>query len=156
MEQQDDELNELYLSDKAQGTPRTGPNHAEVEMLLESYYKTADEIVQTVENLKSQIKTTEEIINIVLDSNRNELMLLGLKYSTGLMSMGILLYIAALYGMNLENFIEETNGGFEIVVVGSTIALVVLLRIGVKSLKKLEKITMSSLSGGENGGRRLH
>ncbi|CAD1813592.1 putative integral membrane protein [Candida parapsilosis] len=140
--ERDDELNDMYLTD-----PRTGTNHAEIEMLLESYYKTADEIVQTVENLRSQIKTTEEIINIVLDSNRNELMLLGLKFSTGLLSMGVALYLAALYGMNLENFIEESDGGFEFVVVVSSIALAGLLFVCVKKIKKVEKVTMMNFKG---------
>lgn len=140
--ERDDELNDMYLTD-----PRTGTNHAEIEMLLESYYKTADEIVQTVENLRSQIKTTEEIINIVLDSNRNELMLLGLKFSTGLLSMGVALYLAALYGMNLENFIEESDGGFEFVVIVSSIALAVLLYVCVKKIKKVEKVTMMNFKG---------
>ncbi|KAG5419786.1 LPE10 [Candida metapsilosis] len=140
--ERDDELNQMYLTD-----PRTGTNHAEIEMLLESYYKTSDEIVQTVENLRSQIKTTEEIINIVLDSNRNELMLLGLKFSTGLLSMGVALYLAALYGMNLENFIEESDGGFEFIVVVSSIALAVLLCVCVKKIKKVEKVTMMNFKG---------
>lgn len=137
--EKDDELNALYLTD-----PRTGTNHAEIEMLLESYYKHADEIVQTVGNLRSQIKTTEEIINIVLDSNRNELMLLGLKFSTGLLSMGIALYFAALYGMNLENFIEESDGGFELIVVVATVSLIVLFAGTIRHLKKVEKVTMSN------------
>ena len=34
-------------------------------MLLENYYQTIDEIVQIVENLKNQIKTTEDLINVV-------------------------------------------------------------------------------------------
>jgi magnesium transporter len=140
--EQDDELNALYLSDIHAGSPRSGTNHTEVELLLESYYKTSDEIVQTVENLKSQIKTTEEIINIVLDSNRNELMLLGLKFSTGLLSMGAVLYVGALYGMNLENFIEEQNGGFELVVVVSLGFLCALLAVSVRLLKRLQRITM--------------
>ncbi|CAK9440144.1 uncharacterized protein LODBEIA_P42440 [Lodderomyces beijingensis] len=137
--ERDDELNELYLTDS-----RVGTDHAEIEMLLESYYTHTDEIVQTVENLRSQIKTTEEIINIVLDSNRNELMLLGLKFSTGMLSMGIALYLAALYGMNLENFIEESDGGFEAIVVCSCVSLLVLLLISLKQLKKVEKITMTN------------
>ncbi|KAI3404237.2 LPE10 [Candida oxycetoniae] len=141
--ERDDELNDMYLTDS-----RTGTNHAEVEMLLESYYKHADEIVQTVGNLRSQIKTTEEIINVLLDSNRNELMLLGLKFSTGLLSMGIALYLAALYGMNLENFIEETDNGFECVIVVSTLALFALLFITRKQLKKVEKITMTTFKDG--------
>ncbi|KAK6458199.1 mitochondrial MRS2-like protein [Scheffersomyces xylosifermentans] len=143
--QQDDELNALHLTDIHNGTPRTGSNHAEVELLLESYYKTSDEIVQTVENLISQIKTTEEIILIILDSNRNELMLLGLKFSTGLLSMGIALYCAAVYGMNLENFIEEIDGGFELVVIVSSISLLLLLMFSVKQLRKVQRVTMTGL-----------
>lgn len=147
--EQNDELNALYLTEISKGKPRLQANHAEAEMLLESYYKTIDEIVQTVENLRSQIKTSEEIINIVLDSNRNELMLLGLKFSTGLLSMGCALYIAALYGMNLENFIEETEGGFELVVGGGSILLLLLLLFSVKQLKKVQRITMTGM-GREN------
>lgn len=146
----DDELNDLYITEKfnseGDGQPRQGTNHEEIEMLLENYYQTIDEIVQIVENLKNQIKTTEDLINVVLDSNRNQLMLLGLKFSTGLLSMGVALYVSALYGMNLENFIEEIDGGFEVVTVVSTIALIALLLFSVKQLKKVEKVTMTSLN----------
>lgn len=139
----DDELNDLYLTDCARGIARKGANHEEIELILETYYKTVDEIVQTVENLKSQIRTTEEIINMILDSNRNELMLLGLKYLTGLLLMGATLYVAALYGMNLENFIEESDGGFELVVVVSTLLLFGCLFASVKLLRRLQKVTMT-------------
>ncbi|ODV81892.1 uncharacterized protein CANTADRAFT_3950 [Suhomyces tanzawaensis NRRL Y-17324] len=141
----DDELNDFHLTDILKGQPRTGTDHAEIEFLLESYYKTSDEIVQTVQNLKSQIKTTEEIINMVLDSNRNELMLLGLKFSTGLLSTGIALYVSALYGMNLENFIEECDGGFELVVVVGSVLFVALLLFSVNKLKNLQKVTMTGV-----------
>lgn len=143
--EQDDDLNALYLTDIARGSPRQNANHAEVEMLLESYYKTTDEIVQTVENLRLQIKTSEEIINIVLDSNRNELMLLGLRFSIGLLSMGGALYISALYGMNLENFIEESDGGFEAVVVLGLLLLLALFLLSVRQLQRLRKITMAGV-----------
>lgn len=143
--EQDDELNELYLTERSQGITRHGADHAEIEILLESYLKTNDEIVQTVENLKSQIKTTEEIINVVLDSNRNELMLLGLKFSTGLLSMGIALYIAALYGMNLENFIEEIDGGFESIVLLGSVLMTILFLFSMKKLKKVGKMTMTGM-----------
>ncbi|RCK57954.1 Mitochondrial inner membrane magnesium transporter LPE10, partial [Candida viswanathii] len=123
----------LYLTDKAKGAPRLGNNHEEIEMLLENYYQTIDEIVQIVENLKNQIKTTEDLINVVLDSNRNQLMLLGLKFSTGFIIMRLL------------NFIEESDGGFEAVIVISAIALICLLLFGVKQVKKVEKVTMTSL-----------
>lgn len=141
--EQDDELNSFYLTETSMGSQRQYTNHAEIEILLESYYKTCDEIVQTVENLMSEIKTSEEIINIVLDSNRNELMLLGLKFSTGLLSMGVALYLSALYGMNLENFIEESDGGFELVVILGCFLIFIMGIVGVKKLNQLQKITMT-------------
>lgn len=139
----DEELNALYLTEIQSGLGRLSYNHQEVELLLESYYATIDEIIQTVENLISQIKTSEELIRFVLDANRNELMLLGLKFSIGLLSMGITMYIAALYGMNLENFIEESDGGFELVVVIGSVSLFILFLFCAKQLNKLQKITMN-------------
>lgn len=56
----DDELNDLYITEKfnseGDGQPRQGTNHEEIEMLLENYYQTIDEIVQIVENLKIKLK----------------------------------------------------------------------------------------------------
>lgn len=140
---QDDELNSLYLTEAAQGGSRKAHNHQEVELLLELYYATSYEIIQTTENLISQIKTSEEMIRFVLDANRNDLMLLGLRFLIGLLSMGIALYVAALYGMNLENFIEESDGGFEAVAVVGTVALVALFAYSARQLNALQKITMN-------------
>ena len=81
-----------------------------------------------------------------MDSNRNQLMLLGLKFSTGLLSMGVALYVSALYGMNLENSIEEIDGGFEVVTVVSTIAFDCITFIQCQTIEKVEKVTMTSLN----------
>lgn len=140
----DEELNSLYLTEILHGMCRRSHNHQEIELLLESYYAAVDEIIQTVEDLSSQIKTSEEMIRFVLDANRNELMLLGLKFSIGLLSMGITLYVAALYGMNLENFIEETDEGFGFVVVLGTVSLALLFAFCLKQLNRVQKVTMSS------------
>lgn len=134
----DDILNSLYLNEK-----RTGVNHQEVELLFESYYVTLDEIVQKVQNLVSQTKSTNEIVNIILDSNRNEMMLLGIKFAVGMFSMGIALYVAAAYGMNLENYIEETDFGFPLIISVSFLLLWIYLGISIRKLRKLLKITMT-------------
>lgn len=57
----DDDLSAMYLSEKAVGKLRDEDDHTEVEMLLESYHKVADEIVQAAENLVSSIRNTEEM-----------------------------------------------------------------------------------------------
>ncbi|EGV63545.1 mitochondrial inner membrane magnesium transporter lpe10 [Yamadazyma tenuis] len=134
----DDVLNSLYLNEK-----RFNSNHEEVELLLEAYYVTMDEIVQKVQNLIAQTKSTNEIVNIILDSNRNEIMLLGLKFGVGMLSMAVALYAAAVYGMNLENFIEETDFGFPVVIAGSFLLLFIYLRVSVHGLRKISKVTMT-------------
>jgi hypothetical protein len=57
----DDDLSAMYLTEKAEGKTREDEDHTEVEMLLESYHKVSDEIVQAAENLVSSIRNTEEM-----------------------------------------------------------------------------------------------
>lgn len=57
----DDDLVAMYLTERAQGKIREEANHTEVEMLLESYHKVCDEIVQVSGNLVSNIRNTEEM-----------------------------------------------------------------------------------------------
>lgn len=71
---QDDDLAAMYLSDKKKGKVHNLVEHEEIELLLESYFKQVDEIVQSVDDMSSNVRSTEEVINIVLDANRNALM----------------------------------------------------------------------------------
>jgi len=138
----DDDLASMYLSEKAEGRERDEDNHEEVELLLESYHKVADEIVQVSSNLVSAIRNTEEIVRAILDSNRNSLMLLELKFSIGTFGISIGMFIAALYGMNLENFIEETNWGFAGVSGFSAALAIVACMYGLRKLRKIQRLTM--------------
>ncbi|ODQ45965.1 hypothetical protein PICMEDRAFT_59556 [Pichia membranifaciens NRRL Y-2026] len=140
----DDELSELYLTEKLNGTQRSKDDHQEVELILESYSLHCDAIVQTIESRVNDVRTTEEIINIILDSNRNDLMLLNLRLSITLMCLASLLFLAASYGMNLENFIEEKNAWFWIVTGGSTVFSIVLFRMASRKLTQLQKIQLTN------------
>jgi magnesium transporter len=57
----DDDLAAMYLTEKAKGKGRSENDHTEAELLLESYHKVTDEIVQAAENLVSSIRNTEEM-----------------------------------------------------------------------------------------------
>lgn len=143
----DDDLASMYLTEKAEGTEREDDNHEEVELLLESYHKVADEIVQVSSNLVSAIRNTEEIVRAILDANRNSLMLLDLKFSIGTLGISAGMFIAALYGMNLENFIEESNYGFFGISGLCTVLSVVACMYCFKKLRKVQRISMFGDSG---------
>ena len=57
----DDDLAAMYLTERAEGVQRQEHDHQEVEMLLESYHKVCDEIVQASGNLVTGIRNTEEV-----------------------------------------------------------------------------------------------
>lgn len=138
-------LDDMYISQDITGHELDNDvedNHSEIEMLIETYYTRIDEIVQRVEAALSNVKTTEEIINIILDSNRNQLMLLGIKFGIGMLSMGSIMFIGSVYGMNLENFIEETNYGFPLTIVIGVVGTIWLFRHNIKGLSKVQKLSI--------------
>lgn len=138
----DDDLASMYLTEKAEGVEREEDNHEEAELLLESYHKVTDEIVQISSNLVSAIRNTEEIVRAILDANRNSLMLLDLKFSIGTLGISAGMFIAALYGMNLENFIEESNFGFFGVTGLCTVLTVAACMYGLRKLSKVQRLSM--------------
>lgn len=138
----DDDLASMYLTDKAAGKVRDEQNHDEIELLLESYHKVADEIVQVSSNLVSAIRNTEEIVRAILDANRNSLMLLDLKFSIGTLGISAGMFIAALYGMNLKNFIEEDTFGFAGVSALCGGVTVWCCIIAFRRLRKVQRLSM--------------
>lgn len=82
-------------------------------------------------------------IRAILDANRNALMLLELKLSVYTLGIAVGTFVAGLYGMNLENFIEETNWGFSAVTGGSCFAIVLAGWYGFVKLRKVQRVRMS-------------
>ena len=114
----------------------------DIEMLLETYYTQCDEFVQHSESLIQDIKSTEEIVNIILDANRNSLMLLELKVTIYTLGITVATLIPAFYGMNLKNFIEESYLGFTGVVVMSLFLGVLITKANFRALQSVTKVTL--------------
>jgi magnesium transporter len=57
----DDDLADMYLTEKMHDLVRGEDDHTEVELLLESYTKICDEVAQEASNLVSSIRNTEEM-----------------------------------------------------------------------------------------------
>lgn len=83
-------------------------------------------------------------IRAILDANRNALMLLELKFSVGTLGLAMGTFIAGLYGMNLENFIEETNWGFGGVTGASIFFSLIVCWYGLVKLRRIQRIKMMS------------
>ncbi|XP_078085014.1 magnesium transporter MRS2 homolog, mitochondrial isoform X2 [Mustelus asterias] len=86
----------------------TGINPAEeMELLLESYYRQAEDLSNSVRELKVLIDDSESIIFINLDSHRNVMMRLNLQLTMGTFSVSLFGILGVAFGMNLESSFEE-------------------------------------------------
>jgi magnesium transporter len=74
-------------------------------------------------------------------------MLLDLKFSIGTLGIGSGAFIAALYGMNLKNFIEESNLGFWGVTAWCTVFAGIVCVYGLVKLRKVQRVSMWGESG---------
>lgn len=76
-------------------------------------------------------------------------MLLDLKFSIGTLGIGSGAFIASLYGMNLKNFLEESDFGFIGVTTWSFVFAAVVCSYGLQKLRKVQRVSM----WGEQGMR---
>ena len=141
----DEDMAGLYLTSPREPDPVTEElDVTDIEMLLETYYTQCDEFVQHAESLIRDIKSTEEIVNIILDANRNSLMLLELKVTIYTLGITVASLLPAFYGMNLKNFIEESNLGFAGVILMSAGMGYFITKKGFRALNSATRVAMSS------------
>ncbi|EJD05505.1 cora-domain-containing protein [Fomitiporia mediterranea MF3/22] len=151
--EQDEDLAAMYLTDKKNNHPRSADDHEDLEVLLESFSKQVEEIVNEADTISSNVQSTQEIVELILDSNRNALLALDLKVSIGTLGIGTGALIAGLFGMNLQSHLEESHWAF----VGmSAFATSVSLLIAWLGLRRLAKIRKVGLSSSANGRRSIN
>lgn len=81
-------------------------------------------------------------VKAILDANRNSLMLLDLKFSILTLAITAGTFVAALYGMNLKNFIEESDFGFYGVSGWCTIFGALVAVYGLQKLRRVQRVSM--------------
>ena len=74
-------------------------------------------------------------------------MLLDLKFSIGTLGIGSGAFVAALYGMNLKNFIEESDYGFWGVTGWCGVFSACVCMYGLSKLRKVQRVSMWGESG---------
>ncbi len=98
----DEDLSSMYLSAKLLSRPRSLQDHDELELLLESFSKQVEEIVSEVETMVANMQSTQEIAELMLDSNRNTLIAMDLKVSIATLGLGTGAVVSGLFGMNVS------------------------------------------------------
>ncbi|KAF8632144.1 hypothetical protein AX17_004886 [Amanita inopinata Kibby_2008] len=141
---QDEDLTAMYLTDKKNNVHRELHEHDELEVLLESFSKQVEEIVNEAENIQSNVQSTQEIVELVLDSNRNALLALDLKVSIATLGVGTGALVAGLFGMNLTSYLEEDPYAFYVLTAFSSGVAFLVAWSGFRKLAKIRKVGLST------------
>lgn len=153
----DEDLSGMYLTTAQEYDPKTAAlDNQDIEMILETYYQHCDEVVQQAGSLISDIKATEEIVDIILDANRNSLMLFELKVTIYTLGFAVATLMPAFYGMNLKNYIEESNYGFGALIAISVVQGLLITLWNFRKLHSVQKLTMMSGSFVKQAPRRTY
>jgi len=139
---QDEDMVAMYLSDKKNGVNRD--DHEELEVLLESFSKQVEEIVNEAQSIESNVQSTQEIVELVLDSNRNALLALDLQVSIATLGIGTGALVAGLFGMNLVSHLEAHPHAFYITTAFATSLAFLVGWTGLRKLAKIRKVGLSS------------
>ncbi|KAJ4479372.1 Mg2+ transporter protein cora-like protein [Lentinula aciculospora] len=154
---QDEDLSAMYLTDKRNGVEHNPLDHEELELLLESFSKQVEEIVNEVENLEANVQSTQEIVELILDSNRNALLALDLQVSIATFGVGTGALITGLLGMNacfLTNHFESHPYAFLAMSGVAGFASFMVAFLGLRKLVKMRKVGLSHSSSNSPKPRR--
>ncbi|EJD54666.1 cora-domain-containing protein [Auricularia subglabra TFB-10046 SS5] len=149
--EQDEDMTSMYLTDKIVRRDHNMQDHEELEVLLESFSKQVEEIVTESDSAMSNVTSTQEIVDLILDSNRNALLTLDLKVSIMTMGIGSSTLIAGLFGMNLQSHLETDPYAFYAM---SAFCLFLAVAASAHGLRTLSRIRRVGLSAGNGESRR--
>jgi len=99
----------------------------EPELILEAYLQQALSNTNALDLLRSEVATTEELMNMKLDSVRNRLLYVNTVVSLLTLTVGIGSFIGSIFGMNLLNGLEQDPDAFNRVVLGTCLGALGLL-----------------------------
>ncbi|KAJ7676465.1 Mg2+ transporter protein cora-like protein [Mycena rosella] len=150
---QDDDLTAMYLTDKKNDIVREEDDHEELEVLLESFSKQVEEIVNETDNIETNVQSTQEIVELILDSNRNSLLALDLKVSIMTMGIGSGALIAGLFGMNLTSNMESHPWAFYGMTGFATALAAIVAWAGLRTLAKIRKVGLSNTTSAKSRRR---
>lgn len=140
----DEDLSAMYITDKLNGRPRALHDHAQLELLLESFTKQVEEIVSEIDTTAANMQSTQEIAELMLDSGRNALLALDIKVSIATLGIGTGALVAGLFGMNLTTTLEDNAYAFAIVSGITAFIAACVFGYGSRVLRKVRHIALVS------------
>jgi len=101
----------------------------EPELILEAYLQQAFSASNSLELLNGKIETTEELVEMKLDTIRNRLLFVNTVLTLIMLFVAVGSMVGSIFGMNLINGLESSPVAFKQVVIGSLTCIFVLFTL---------------------------
>ncbi|KAJ3316496.1 magnesium ion transporter, partial [Boothiomyces sp. JEL0866] len=108
----DEDMIQMYISEKKVNQNRDVEDHQEVELLFENYLYKLQELLIRYQALLKRISSTEEIVNLEKNIKRNDILLFELQVTSCALLFSFGGFIASVFGMNLVNGLEANPLAF--------------------------------------------
>lgn len=119
----DEDMLGLLLTERAiaKSESREVPveSHHKVEMLLEEYARQLKSTLSEVDYMLQRVQSKQDMVSLSLDAFRNRMIQMNLYLTVGGISLAFGTTVAGFFGMNLVSGLEEAEGVFGTVVLGS-------------------------------------
>ena len=138
-----EDMFDLYLSKKSEDLKIIDKDDEskldEFEILLENYNNQLNEDINHIQKLIKEVDNKLRLADISLADFRNRIALYNTQISLISISISVGSFIAAIYGMNLQNYMETINGGVYIMFGFIIIILGLVYKFFSCQLKKISK-----------------
>ncbi|KAL9187658.1 hypothetical protein ACHAXT_006036 [Thalassiosira profunda] len=120
----DEDMAHLMLTEralaKAEGRELRIDVHEQVELLFEEYARQLKSTLLEIDYMLQRVQSKQDMVALSLDAYRNRMIRMNLYLTIGGISLAFGTAVAGFFGMNLVSGLEEAEGVFELVVLGST------------------------------------
>ena len=108
----------------------------EPELILETHMQQALSTSNQLELLQGQVVTSEELMAMQMDTIRNRLLYMNMVLSVMMLTVTMGALVGSLFGMNLRNDLEDEQGVFGKVVIGTLVGSVLFLFLVMFAFRK--------------------
>ncbi|KNE54221.1 hypothetical protein AMAG_00212 [Allomyces macrogynus ATCC 38327] len=143
----DEDMIDMCLSNDATSAATAAAtaevDYDDLELLLETYLSNMEEVLDSTATLLQTVTSTERFITLSLDSQRNALLILEIKFAMFGVACTSGALLASLFGMNLNSGLEESSTAFLGVCAVTAILCAGVLGAGVSRMHAVTKGTRS-------------
>ncbi|XP_049852535.1 uncharacterized protein LOC126332387 [Schistocerca gregaria] len=139
----DEDMAMMYLTKFASGISQPVSEHAEVEMLLESFDDQLQELENSAVNMRNRITNAEQFIGMSVDAQRNRIIRLNLYVAIASFGTSTASAMTSVFGMNLTSGLEHSPHAFLNVLTAIGMVVTVILAQGLWIAWRTERATTS-------------